>query len=67
MITALMATIIQRNKEVNKMKKYFADPALELVLFGSDVITSSDGGGGFDTGTESLDNNSYDMIQSFNG
>lgn len=49
------------------MKKYFADPALELVLFGSDVITSSDGGGGFDTGTESLDNNSYDMIQSFNG
>lgn len=49
------------------MKKYFADPALELVLFGSDVITSSDGGGGFDTGTKPVDNDDYDMIQSFIG
>ena len=62
-----MATLIQRNKEVNKMKKYFADPALELVLFGSDVITSSYGGGGLDTGTKSVDIDDTDMTLLFNG
>lgn len=49
------------------MKKYFADPALELVLFGSDVITSSYGGGGLDTGTHSVDNDENDMIEPFIG
>ena len=49
------------------MKKYFADPALELVLFGSDVITSSYGGGGLDTGTHSVDIDENDTTQPFNG
>ena len=31
-------------QEVNKMKKAFADPTLEPILFGFDVITSSGGG-----------------------
>lgn len=47
------------------MKKYFADPALELVLFGSDVITSSDGGGGLNTGTKSVDIEGNEITQSF--
>ena len=67
MTTALMATLIQRNKEVDKMKKYFADPALELVLFGSDVITSSYGGGGLDTGTKSVDIEDNEITQPFIG
>ena len=49
------------------MKKYFADPALELVLFGSDVITSSYGGGGLDTGTKSVDIEDNEITQPFIG
>ena len=42
------------DEEVNKMKKLFNDPKMELVLFGSDVLTTS-GGGGDNTVTTSHD------------
>lgn len=37
---AIVSTIA-RNKEVNKMKKSFTDPSMELILFGFDVLTTS--------------------------
>lgn len=41
-----MATAtMHSDEEVNKMKKLFNDPKMELVLFGSDVLTTSGGGG----------------------
>lgn len=52
--------IVQTIKEVNKMKKFFEDSRMELILFGSDVLTTSS-----DDGSQSADNLDDSMTVGF--